>query len=51
MVGYSEKWVRSTEMGANTTMELLTAMTLLYSVRFSDLALAAEQRVERSKKV
>ena len=48
LVGYSEKWVRSTEMGTNTTLELLAAMSLLFSIKFSDLVIAAEQRVELS---
>ena len=49
LIGYTEKWVRSTEMGANTTIELLAAMALLFSVKLSDLVIAAESRVEQSR--
>jgi ribosome-binding protein aMBF1 (putative translation factor) len=49
LVGYSEKWVRSTEMGANTTGDLLAAMAFLFSIKLSDLVIAGELRVERSK--
>jgi transcriptional regulator with XRE-family HTH domain len=49
LVGYSEKWVRSTEMGANTTGELLAAMAFLFSIKLSDLVIAGERRVESSK--
>lgn len=48
LVGYTEKWVRSTEMGANTTVELLAAVAFLFSTNLSDIVLAAERRVERS---
>ncbi len=48
LIGYTEKWVRSTEMGANTTIELLAAMALLFSIKLSDLVIAAEKRVEKS---
>lgn len=48
LAGYTEKWVRSTEMGANTTIELLAAMALLFSVKLSDLIVAGEKRVEGS---
>lgn len=48
LTGYTEKWVRSTEMGANTTIELLAAMAFLFSVKLSDLIVAAEKRVEGS---
>lgn len=48
LIGYTEKWVRSTEMGANTTIELLAAMAILFSLKLSDLVLAAEKRVEQS---
>ncbi|MCU1224328.1 MAG: hypothetical protein JWQ42_2421 [Edaphobacter sp.] len=51
LVGYSEKWIRSTEMGANTTVELLAAVAYLFSTRLSDIALAAELRIERSGEV
>ena len=47
LTGYTEKWIRSTEMGANTTVELLAAVAFLYSVKLSDLVIAAERRVER----
>lgn len=47
-VGYSEKWVRSTEMGTNTTLELLAAMSFLFSIKCSDLMIAAERRVALS---
>lgn len=50
LIGYTEKWVRSTEMGANTTIELLAAMALLFSLKLSDLVLAAEKRVEQSRR-
>jgi transcriptional regulator with XRE-family HTH domain len=49
LVGYSEKWVRSTEMGANTTGDLLAAMAFLFSIKLSDLVIAGEHRVEQSK--
>jgi len=49
LTGYTEKWVRSTEMGANTTIELLAAMALLFSVKLSDLIIAGERRVEQSR--
>ncbi len=49
LLGYSEKWVRSTEMGANTTGELLAAMALLFSIKLSDLVIAGERRVEQGK--
>ena len=48
LVGYTEKWVRSTEMGANTTVELLAAVAVLFSTRLSDIVLAAERRIEQS---
>ena len=48
LIGYTEKWVRSTEMGANTTIELLAAMAILFSLKLSDLVIAAEKRVEQS---
>jgi len=51
LVGYSEKWVRSTEMGANTTGELLAAMAFLFSMRLSELVIAGERRVEQTKDV
>ena len=51
LVGYSEKWVRSTEMGANTTGELLAAMAFLFSMRLSELVIAGERRVEQTKEV
>jgi transcriptional regulator with XRE-family HTH domain len=47
--GYTEKWIRSTEMGANTTVELLAAMALLFSIKLSDLAMAAERRVDQTR--
>jgi transcriptional regulator with XRE-family HTH domain len=50
LVGYSEKWVRSTEMGANTTGDLLAAMAFLFSLKLSDLVLAGERRVDQSNK-
>jgi transcriptional regulator with XRE-family HTH domain len=46
LTGYTEKWVRSTEMGANTTVELLAAMAVLFSIKLSDLVIAAERRVD-----
>jgi transcriptional regulator with XRE-family HTH domain len=49
LIGYTEKWVRSTEMGANTTIELLAAMAILFSLKLSDLVIAAERRVEQSR--
>ena len=49
LVGYSEKWVRSTEMGANTTGDLLAAMAFLFSIKLSDLVTAGERRVEQDK--
>jgi transcriptional regulator with XRE-family HTH domain len=49
LLGYTEKWIRSTEMGANTTGELLAAMAFLFSVKLSDLIIAGERRVEESK--
>ena len=49
LVGYSEKWVRSTEMGANTTVDLLAAMAFLFSIKLSDLVTAGERRVEQDK--
>jgi transcriptional regulator with XRE-family HTH domain len=49
LVGYSEKWVRSTEMGANTTGDLLAAMAFLFSIKLSDLVVAGERRVEQGK--
>ena len=48
LTGYTEKWVRSTEMGANTTIELLAAMAFLFSIKLSDLIVAAEKRGEGS---
>jgi len=50
LLGYSEKWVRSTEMGANTTGELLAAMAMLFSVKLSDLVIAGERRVEQEQR-
>ena len=50
LVGYSEKWVRSTEMGANTTGDLLAAMAFLFSLKLSDLVIAGERRVEQTKR-
>ena len=50
LLGYSEKWVRSTEMGANTTGELLAAMAMLFSVKLSDLVIAGECRVEQEQR-
>jgi len=47
LTGYTEKWVRSTEMGANTTVELLAAMAMLFSIKLSDLVIAAERRVDQ----
>jgi transcriptional regulator with XRE-family HTH domain len=49
LLGYTEKWIRSTEMGANTTGELLAAMAFLFSIKLSDLIIAGERRVEESK--
>jgi transcriptional regulator with XRE-family HTH domain len=49
LTGYTEKWIRSTEMGANTTLELLAAMAMLFSMRLSDLMIAAERRVDRKQ--
>jgi transcriptional regulator with XRE-family HTH domain len=49
LVGYTEKWVRSTEMGANTTVELLAAVAFLFSTRLSDIVQAAERRIEQSR--
>ena len=49
LVGCSEKWVRSTEMGANTTGDLLAAMAFLFSIKLSDLVTAGERRVEQGK--
>jgi transcriptional regulator with XRE-family HTH domain len=49
LTGYTEKWIRSTEMGANTTVELLAAMAMLFSMKLSDLMIAAEQRVDRKE--
>jgi transcriptional regulator with XRE-family HTH domain len=49
LVGYSEKWVRSTEMGANTTGDLLAAMAFLFSIKLSDLVVAGERRVEQDE--
>ena len=49
LTGYTEKWIRSTEMGANTTVELLAAMAFLFSVKLSDLVSAGERRVERNR--
>lgn len=49
LIGYTEKWVRSTEMGANTTIELLAAMAILFSLKLSHLVIAAEKRVEQSR--
>jgi transcriptional regulator with XRE-family HTH domain len=49
LVGYSEKWVRSTEMGANTTVDLLAAMAFLFSIKLSDLVIAGERGVEPGK--
>ena len=48
-VGYSERWIRSTEMGRNTTVELLAAMCFLFSIKLSELVIAAERRVELNK--
>jgi transcriptional regulator with XRE-family HTH domain len=49
LIGYTEKWIRSTEMGANTTIELLAAAASLFSTRLSDIVLAAERRIEQKK--
>jgi transcriptional regulator with XRE-family HTH domain len=49
LTGYTEKWIRSTEMGANTTVELLAAMAFLFSVKLSDLVIAAERRVDQNR--
>jgi len=49
LTGYTEKWIRSTEMGANTTVELLVAMAMLFSMKLSDLMVAAERRVGRKQ--
>jgi transcriptional regulator with XRE-family HTH domain len=49
LTGYTEKWIRSTEMGANTTVELLVAMAFLFSIKLSDLVIAAERRVDGSR--
>jgi transcriptional regulator with XRE-family HTH domain len=49
LTGYTEKWIRSTEMGANTTVELLAAMSFLFSVKLSDLVIAAERRVDENR--
>lgn len=49
LTGYTEKWVRSTEMGANTTVELLATMALVFSIKLSELAAAAERRVDQSQ--
>lgn len=49
LTGYTEKWIRSTEMGANTTIELLAAMALLFSIKLSELVIAAEKRAARSR--
>ena len=49
LTGYTEKWIRSTEMGANTTVELLAAMAMLFSMKLSDLMVAAERRVDRNQ--
>lgn len=49
LTGYTEKWIRSTEMGANTTVELLAAMAFLFSVKLSDLVVAGEKRVDRNR--
>lgn len=49
LIGYTEKWVRSTEMGANTTLELLAAAASLFSIKLSEVVLAAEGRIERNK--
>jgi transcriptional regulator with XRE-family HTH domain len=49
LTGYTEKWIRSTEMGANTTVELLAAMAFLFSVKLSDLVVAAERRVDQNR--
>ena len=49
LVGYTEKWVRSTEMGANTTVELLAAVAVLFSTRLSDIVLAAERRIDQNR--
>ena len=49
LTGYTEKWIRSTEMGANTTVELLAAMSFLFSVKLSDLVIAAERRVDQNR--
>lgn len=48
LTGYTEKWIRSTEMGANTTVELLAAVAFLFSIRLSDLILAAESKINQS---
>lgn len=50
LTGYTEKWIRSTEMGANTTIELLAAMAMLFSMKLSDLMIAAEARVNQEQK-
>jgi transcriptional regulator with XRE-family HTH domain len=49
LLGYTEKWVRSTEMGANTTLELLAAAASLFSIKLSEVVLAAEGRIEQNK--
>ena len=49
LTGYTEKWIRSTEMGANTTVELLAAMAFLFSIKLSDLVVAGERRVDQNR--
>lgn len=51
LTGYTEKWIRSTEMGANTTVELLAAVAFLFSIKLSELIIAAEQKVEQNRKL
>ena len=50
LIGYTEKWVRSTEMGANTTVELLAAVSSLFSTQLSDIIAAAESGIKKSTK-
>ena len=49
LTGYTEKWIRSTEMGTNTTVELLAAMAFLFSIKLSDLVIAGERRVDQNR--
>lgn len=48
LTGYTEKWIRSTEMGSNTTVELLAAMAVLFAIKLSDLVISAERRVDQN---